>query len=61
MESGLNELISVITNTGVTAVVLAFFIYRDLKWTSTLQETLDKLVATTQSLDDILKGVLKNR
>ena len=55
----MSEFISMLTNTGVTVVVIAFFMYRDIKWQQNLQETLDKLVVTTKSLDDILKRVMQ--
>lgn len=55
----MSEFISTLTNTSVTIVVIAFFMYRDIKWQQNLQETLDKLVVTTKSLDDILKRVMQ--
>lgn len=51
------DIVSLIQNTGVTIVILAYFIFRDYKFMSTLQNTLSTLVNTV----DTLKGVIGNK
>lgn len=42
----LNEIVSIISNSGVTLVMLAYFIYRDLTFQNKLEETLATLQKT---------------
>lgn len=48
----LNEIVSIISNSGVTLVMLAYFIYRDLTFQNKLEETL----ATLQKTVDMVFG-----
>lgn len=43
-----------ITNSGVSIVVIGYFMYRDYKFIGTLQQTLQTLVDTTNCLKDII-------
>lgn len=51
----LNELISLLTNTSVTIIVIAFFMYRELKFSTTLQNTLQALVDTVCELKNLME------
>jgi len=51
----MKELADLIVNNGVAVVVVAFFMYRDIKFMSTLQTTLTTLVDTVDGLKDIVK------
>lgn len=46
----LETIVSLFTNAGVTIIVIAFFMYRDLKFMGTLQNTLQVLVDTVTSI-----------
>lgn len=46
----IKEACNLILNSGVTIFVLAYFIYRDNKFMGTLQNTLQALVDTVDSL-----------
>lgn len=48
------DIVSMIQNTGVTIVILAYFIFRDYKFMSTLQNTLTTLVNTVDTLKDVI-------
>ncbi len=48
------DIVSLIQNTGVTIVILAYFIFRDYKFMSTLQNTLITLVNTVDTLKDVI-------
>ena len=48
------DIVSLIQNTGVTIVILAYFIFRDYKFMSTLQSTLTTLVNTVDTLKDAI-------
>lgn len=48
------DVVSLIQNTGVTIVILAYFIFRDYKFMSTLQNTLSTLVNTVNTLKEVL-------
>lgn len=50
----MEQLISMITNSGVSIVVIGYFMYRDYKFIGTLQQTLQTLVDTTNCLKDII-------
>lgn len=51
----MEELANIILNTGVSVVVIAYFIYRDYKFMGTLQSTLQALIDTVDSLKDSIK------
>lgn len=55
----MNELVSLFTNTGTTIVILAYFIYRDFKFMTQLQTTLNTLVTTVDTLKDVVTGGTK--
>ena len=48
------DIVSLIQNTGVTIVILGYFIFRDYKFMSTLQNTLTTLVDTVDTLKDVI-------
>lgn len=52
----MQELTNVITNTGVTVVVIAYFIFRDYKFMGQLQSTLTSLINTVDTLKEIVKA-----
>ena len=51
----MEEIANIILNTGVSVVVIAYFIYRDYKFMGTLQSTLQALIDTVDSLKDSIK------
>lgn len=56
----MEAIVNLISNTGVTIVVIGYFIYRDFKFMSTLQDTLTTLVNTVDTLKDFVAGGSKN-
>ena len=52
----MNEIVSLFTNTGTTIVILTYFIYRDFKFMTQLQTTLNTLVTTVDTLKDVVTG-----
>lgn len=50
----MDEIVNLILNSSVSIVVIVFFMYRDLKFNSTLQQTLTTLVDTVEALKDIV-------
>lgn len=46
----MNELINMLVNSGIAVVVVAFFMYRDIKFMSQLQQTLQTLVDAVDTL-----------
>ena len=46
----MDEIVNLILNSGVTVVILAYFIYRDNKFMTTLTQTLTTLVDTVDGL-----------
>lgn len=51
----MEEIANIILNTGVSVVVIAYFIYRDYKFMGTLHSTLQALIDTVDSLKDSIK------
>lgn len=51
----LSDIVSLFTNASVTIIVIAFFMYRDLKFTSTLQNTLQALVDTVITIKEMVE------
>lgn len=51
----MKELADLIVNNGIAIVDVAFFMYRDIKFMTTLQRTLTTLVDTVDGLKDIVK------
>lgn len=56
----MQDLITVITNNGVAVAVLVYFIYRDNKFMSTLQTTLQTLIDTVDALKDTVNNKTEN-
>lgn len=57
----MNDLVKMISEGGITIVVIAFFMYRDIKFMNTLQQTLTSLVDAVNELKRITnKGGDKN-
>lgn len=50
----IQELTNLFLNTAVSIVVIAYFMYRDLKFMSQLQTTLTTLVETVNCLKDLV-------
>lgn len=47
------ELVKMISEGGITIVIIAFFMYRDIKFMNTLQQTLTSLVDAVNELKRI--------
>ena len=52
----MTDLVKMLTDCGVTLVIIAFFMYRDLKFMNTLQQTLTSLVDAVNELKRIVPG-----
>lgn len=52
----LKEMITLLQNTGVTIVVVGYFMVRDYKFMGTLQEALTTLIQTVDTLKDMMKN-----
>lgn len=50
----MDALITMIVNSSVSIVVIAYFLFRDFKFMSTLEKTLQSLVDTVDTLKDII-------
>lgn len=50
----MDEIVNLILNSSVSIIVIAFFMYRDLKFTARLENTLTCLVDTVETLKDIV-------
>lgn len=50
----MNDIVNLILNSSVSIVVIAFFMYRDLRFSQQLQTTLTTLVDTVEALKDII-------
>lgn len=51
----MEDLVNLIVNSGVTVVIIAYFIFRDYKFMNQLQQTLTTLVDTVNTLKDVLR------
>lgn len=51
----MNDIVKLIVDNGLAVVIVGFFMYRDLKFMTTLQTTLTTLVDTVNGLKDIVK------
>lgn len=56
----MSEIANVILNSGVAVVVIAFFMYRDIKFMSQLQTTLTTLVDTVDTLKEVVNRTKAN-
>ncbi len=52
----MKELVNMIQNTGVTIVIIGYFIYRDYKFMGTLKDTLTTLVNTVSTLKEVVQS-----
>lgn len=52
----MKELVSMIQNTGVTVVIIGYFIFRDYKFMGTLKDTLTTLVNTVSTLKEVVQS-----
>lgn len=50
----METLVATILNSSVSVAVIAYFMYRDYKFLSTLEKTLQSLVTTVDTLKDII-------
>jgi len=57
----LEAMTNLFLNTGVTVVVIAYFIYRDNKFMSELQKTLTTLVDTVNALREQTMKIEENK
>lgn len=56
MKMEIQELTNLLLNSGVSIIVIAYFMYRDYKFMNTLQTTLTTLVDTVDTLKDYVRG-----
>lgn len=52
----MKELVNMIQNTGVTVVIIGYFIFRDYKFMGTLKDTLTTLVNTVTTLKEVVQS-----
>lgn len=52
----MKELVSMIQNTGVTVVIIGYFLFRDYKFMGTLKDTLTTLVNTVSTLKEVVQS-----
>lgn len=52
----MKELVNMIQNTGVTIVIIGYFIFRDYKFMGTLKDTLTTLVNTVSTLKEVVQS-----
>lgn len=52
----MKELVNMIQNTGVTVVIIGYFLYRDYKFMGTLKDTLTTLVNTVSMLKEVVQS-----
>jgi len=50
----INEIVNLVMNSGMAIVVVAYFIVRDWRFQSTLEQTLSTLVNTVNGLKEIV-------
>ena len=53
----MQELTNLLLNSGVTALMLVYFIWRDYKFMDTLKTTLVSLISTVDSLKDCISEI----
>lgn len=54
MPTEMETLVATILNSSISVVVIAYFMYRDYKFLSTLEKTLQSLVDTVNTLKDVI-------
>lgn len=52
----MKELVNMIQNTGVTIVIIGYFLFRDYKFMGTLKDTLTTLVNTVSTLKEVVQS-----
>lgn len=52
----MKEIVNMIQNTGVTVVIIGYFIFRDYKFMGTLKDTLTTLVNTINTLKEVVQA-----
>lgn len=52
----MKDLVNMIQNTGVTVVIIGYFIFRDYKFMGTLKDTLTTLVNTVSTLKEVVQS-----
>lgn len=52
----MKEIVNMIQNTGVTVVIIGYFIFRDYKFMGTLKDTLTTLVNTVNTLKEVIQS-----
>lgn len=52
----MSEIVKMVSDAGITVVIIAFFMYRDIKFMNTLQQTLTSLVDAVNELKRIVPG-----
>lgn len=52
----MDSLVGLFTNTSMTIVIVAYFIYRDYKFMGKLSEALATVINTTETLHDLVKN-----
>lgn len=52
----MKEIVNMIQNTGVTVVIIGYFIFRDYKFMGTLKDTLTTLVNTVGTLKEVVQS-----
>lgn len=56
----MSDIVNLALNSGVSIVVIAFFMYRDIKFMTQLQTTLTTLVDTVDTFKDYISRSIKN-
>lgn len=51
----MEDLVNLLVNSGVTVVIIAYFMFRDFKFMSQLQNTLTTLVDTVNTLKELVQ------
>lgn len=54
----MDELVNLLVNNGVAIGVIVYFLYRDNKWTTQLQKTLDTLDASVKAVKELIENHL---
>lgn len=52
----IQQLVEMLTNSGTSIIIIAFFMYRDIKFMTQLQSTLQVLVDTVTTLKETVEG-----
>lgn len=55
----MNDIVNLIINSSTSVVIIAYFIYRDIKWNNKLLETLTKIETILDEMNETKKGAVK--